>query len=200
MRHLFYICDMKKKEDKIVDAAVSCLNVNENASIDEIANYLGINRRTIHRYFKDRGNLLYCCLQKMMTKCNLEMNNAYENNINPLKKLEAMFYAALSIGTEYSFVKKLYNRSSYGQTLKNERSDYESVKEKWFRLIIELQNSGVIDKTIPVAWIYNLFGGMIEIAIHAQASGDVAINQIKSLSWNSFQRSIGINQQYDKSE
>ena len=105
-----------------------------------------------------------------------------------------MFYAALSIGTEYSFIKKLFNRSSYGQTLKNERLDYESVKEKWFRLIIDLQSSGVIDKTIPISWIYNLFGGMIDIAVYAQASGDVAINQIKSLAWNSFQSSIVINQ------
>lgn len=194
MRHLLYICDMKDTKDKIIDAAVLCLNSNEKTSIDEIANYLEINRRTIHRYFKDRDNLLQCCLQKMMTKCNLAMSNAYESAINPIEKLEAMFYAALSIGTEYSFVKKLFNRSSYGQTLESETLDYESVKEKWFRLITALQGSGIIDKTIPISWIYNLFGGMIDIAVQAQASGDVAVNQIKSLSWNSFQRSIGINQ------
>lgn len=191
---MFYICDMKDTRDKIIDAAVFCLNKNEKASVDEIANYLEINRRTIHRYFKDRDNLLQCCLQKMMTKCNLAMSNAYESSINPVEQLEAMFYAALSIGTEYSFVKKLFNRSSYRQTLKSETLDYESVKEKWFRLITVLQGSGIIDKTIPISWIYNLFGGMIDIAVRAQASGDVAVNQVKRFSWNSFQRSIGINQ------
>jgi AcrR family transcriptional regulator len=183
---------MKNTKDKIIDAAVFCLNVNENASIDEIANYLGLSRRTIHRHFKDRENLLQCCLQEMMTKCNKTMSDAYESSANPIEQVEAMFYAALSIGNEYFFVKKLFNRSSYGQVLKNERLGYESVKEKWFRLIAGLQDSGVINKSIPISWVYNLFGGMIDIAIQAQASGDVAINDIKSLSWRSFLGSIGI--------
>jgi AcrR family transcriptional regulator len=189
---LFYICDMKDTRDKIINAAVFCLNVNENASIDEIANYLGLNRRTIHRHLKDRENLLQCCLQEMMTKCNQAMSDAYESSAEPIEQVEAMFYAALSIGNEYSFVKKLFNRSSYRQVLKEERLDYESVKAKWFRLVAGLQDSGVINKTIPISWIYNLFGGMIDIAIQAQASGDIAVNDIKSLSWRSFQGSIGM--------
>jgi AcrR family transcriptional regulator len=183
---------MKDTRDKIIDGAVFCLNVNEKASIDEIANYLGINRRTIHRYFTNRDNLLECCLQKMMLKCNKAMTDAYESSAAPMEQLEAMFYAALSFGTEYSFVKKIFNRSNYGQVLKNESLDYESVKQKWFRLIIVLQDSSVINRLLPIYWIYNLFGGIIDIAIHAQASGDVAINEIKNLSWKSFQGSIGI--------
>ena len=82
---------MKDTRDKIIDAAVFCLNKNENASIDEIANYLEINRRTIHRYFKDRDNLLQCCLQKMMTKCNLAMSNAYQSSIDPLNNWKLCF-------------------------------------------------------------------------------------------------------------
>jgi len=183
---------MKDTERKIIDATVLCLNMNEKASIDEIANHIGINRRTIHRHFKDRENLLQCCLQQMMAKCNHAMNDAYKSSVDPIKQVEAMFYAAFAIGNEYFFVKKLYNRSSYGQALKNESFDYESVKEKWFKLIAGLQNCGVIKNSIPISWIYNLFGGMIDIAIQAQATGDVSVNDIKSLAWKSFQGSIGI--------
>jgi len=183
---------VKDREAKIIEGAVFCLNTNENASIEEIANYLGINRRTIHRYFKDRDNLLQCCLQKMMTKCNQAMNDAYESSTEPIQQVEAMFYAALSIGNEYSFVKKLFNRSTYTQVIHNERAEYDSVKDKWFRLITVLQDSGVIDRKIPIPWVYNLFGGIVDIAVQAQASGDIAVNEIKSLSWKSFQGSIGI--------
>ncbi len=186
---------MKDTKDKIIDAALFCLNINEKASIDEIANYLGIHRRTVHRYFKDRDNLLQSCLQQMMATCNKAMSDAYESSTNPIEQVEAMFYAALAIGNEYSFVKKLFNRSGYGHALKSERQDYESVKDKWFRLITGLQDSGVINKALPISWIYNLFGGMIDIAIQAQVSGDVAVNDIKNLSWRSFQGSIGIIQQ-----
>ena len=87
---------------------------------------------------------------------------------------------------------KNFKRSNYGQVLKNESLDYESVNQKWCRLITGLQHSGVINNLLPISWIYNLFGGIIDIAIQAETSGDVAINEIRNLSWNSFKGSIGM--------
>ncbi|MCX2432589.1 TetR/AcrR family transcriptional regulator [Pedobacter sp. GR22-10] len=184
---------MKSTKDKIVDAAVFCLNKNEKASIDEIANHLGLNRRTIHRYFKDRSTLIQCCQEKMMITCNLAMNQAYDSSNEALKQIENMFYAALTIGTEYSFVKKLFDRSGYADVVGTEVEVYDNVKEKWFKLILALQEKQIIKSTIPLPWIYDLFGGMIDIAIAAQTSGDVAVNDIKMLSWTAFKGSIGIN-------
>jgi AcrR family transcriptional regulator len=183
---------MKSTRDKIIDAAVFCLNRNEKASIDEIANHLDLNRRTIHRYFKDRSNLIQCCQEKMMATCNQAMNEAYESSNEALTQIENMFYAALTIGTEYSFVKKLFDRSGYSDVVNSELQVYDNVKDKWFKLIAKLQETGVIKSTIPLPWIYNLFGGMIDIGIAAQASGDIAVNDIKKLSWAAFKGSIGI--------
>jgi AcrR family transcriptional regulator len=183
---------MKSTKDKIIDAAVFCLNRNEKASIDEIANHLDLNRRTIHRYFKDRSTLIQCCQEKMMATCNQAMNEAYESGNDTLKQIENMFYAALTIGTEYSFVKKLFDRSGYSDVVNNELQVFDNVKDKWFKLIAKLQETGVIKSTLPPPWIYNLFGGMIDIAIAAQTSGDVAVNDIKKLSWAAFKGSIGI--------
>ncbi|SDL55775.1 transcriptional regulator, TetR family [Pedobacter sp. ok626] len=183
---------MKSTKDKIIDAAVFCLNRNEKASIDEIANHLDLNRRTIHRYFKDRSTLIQCCREKMMATCNKAMNEAYESSDDALKQVENMFYAALTIGTEYSFVKKLFDRSGYSDVVNSEMEVYDNVKYKWFMLIEKLQKTGVIRSAVPLPWIYNLFGGMIDIAISAQASGDIAVNDIKKLSWAAFKGSIGI--------
>jgi AcrR family transcriptional regulator len=183
---------VKSTKDKIIDAAVFCLNRNEKASIDEIANHLDLNRRTIHRYFKDRSTLIQCCQEKMIATCNYAMNEAYESSNDGLKQIENMFYAALIIGTEYSFVKKLFDRSGYSDVVNTEMQAYDNVKDKWFKLIAKLQETGVIRRSIPLPWIYNLFGGMIDIAISAQASGDVAVNDIKKLSWAAFKGSIGI--------
>jgi AcrR family transcriptional regulator len=192
LRHLSYIRGMKSTRDKIIDAAVFCLNKNEKASIDEIANHLDLNRRTVHRYFQDRNTLIECCLQKMMVTCNQAMNNAYESSNDAMIQIENMFYAALTIGTEYSFIKKLFERSGYSDVVNREMEAYDNVKDKWFKLIVTLQETGTIKSIIPLPWIYNLFGGMIDIAISAQASGDIAINDIKKLSWASFKGSIGI--------
>ncbi|MEN5231442.1 TetR/AcrR family transcriptional regulator [Sphingobacterium faecium] len=183
---------MKSTKDKIIDAAVFCLNRNEKASIDEIAHHLDLNRRTIHRYFKDRSTLIQCCQEKMMATCNQAMNEAYESSNDTLKQIENMFYAALNIGTEYSFVKKLFDRSRYSDVVNTEMQAYDNVKDKWFQLVVKLQETGKIPSSIPLPWIYDLFGGMIDIAIAAQASGDVAVNDIKKLAWSAFKGSIGI--------
>jgi AcrR family transcriptional regulator len=141
---------MKSTKDKIIDAAVFCLNRNEKASIDEIANHLDLNRRTIHRYFKDRNTLIQCCQEKMMATCNRAMIEAYEGSNDALKQIENMFYAALTIGTEYSFVKKLFDRSGYSDVVNKEMKAYDNVKDKWFMLIAKLQETGIIKSTIPV--------------------------------------------------
>lgn len=182
-------------KEKIINATINCLNRNEAATIEEIANHIGITRRTIHRHFPDRTTLVHCCMEKMMKICNVAMNDAYQSSQDPLEQIENMFYAALGVGAEYSFVKKLYARSAYKEVVEKQAtaSGFDNVKEKWFALITELQKHNVIPSKLPLAWIYDLFGGMIDIAVAAQSSGDVAINDIRSLSWNAFKGSIGIN-------
>lgn len=183
---------MKDTKEKIIDAAVVCLNNSITATIDEIASYIDINRRTIHRYFTDRESLIKCCQDKMLRKCNQAMEEAYSSSDDALQQVENMFYAAFSIGTEFSFVKKLATRSAYSEVVNSEEQAYDNVKEKWFKLIDQLHHKGVISRDIPVPWIYNLFGGMIDIAIAARESGDVAVNDLKRLSWMAFKGSIGI--------
>jgi hypothetical protein len=60
-----------------------------------------------------------------------------------LKKIENMFYAALTIGTEYSFVKKLFDRSGYSDVVNTKMQAYDNVKDKWFMLIAKLQEIGI---------------------------------------------------------
>lgn len=127
-----------------------------------------------------------------MAICNQAMSEAYESSTDALKQIENMFYAGLTIGTEYSFVKKLFDRSGYFDVVNREMEAYDNVKAKWFKLIAILQEKGIIESKIPLSWIYNLFGGMIDIAISAQASGDIVIDDIKKLSWVAFKGSIGI--------
>ncbi|MBK1896745.1 TetR/AcrR family transcriptional regulator [Chryseobacterium paridis] len=192
---------MKSTESKIIDAAVYILNDNDAATIDDIANHIGISRRTIHRYFKDKNSLIECCKQKMMETCNATMITAYLSSDIPLVQMENMFYAALSIGHEYSFVKKRFERSGYSEVVHNEKELYDDVKAKWFGIVEHLQENRMIDHKFTVPWIYNLFGGIIDIAIAAQRNGEIAGNDLKKFAWSSFKGSVGLKEYtiYNKS-
>lgn len=182
---------MQKTRNKILASAVIILNQNDTASIEEIAMHAGVTRRTVHRYFNDRDTLITSCKEKMMAICNKTMWEAYESSDDPEIQLENMFYAALNIGAEYAFVKRTYDRSGFSESLQ-ETKVYEDVKTKWFELIKKLQITDSINSSLTIPWIYNLFGGIIDIGIAAKQKGDIAANDMKHLSWSAFKKSIDL--------
>lgn len=190
--NLYYVCDMKVTKEKLIDAAVVALNRDESATIEQIANVAGVTRRTVHRYFNDRDTLVQECKQTMLQVCNHKMTQAYQSSQQPASQLENMFYAALEVGTQYSFVKKLFKRDQYTDLANNNELAFDDVKANWFKLVELLQQQGAINSKLSIPWIYNLFGGMVDIAIEAQQAGDVARNDIKTFSWTSFKGSIGL--------
>jgi AcrR family transcriptional regulator len=183
---------MINTRDNIIAAAVKVWNDDETAGLLEISEMAGINKRTIHRYFKDRETLLTQCKETMMSVCNQAMNEAYNSSREPTLQIENMFFAAFEFGNAYIFLKKLYRRTSYTESEVGAESGNDDVKAKWFRLIAGLQKAGKIDKGLPLPWIFNVFGGMIDIAVAARETGDVAPNQIRELAWKSFKGSIGL--------
>ena len=183
---------MRGTKEKLIEAAVVALNRDESATIEQIATVAGVTRRTVHRYFNDRNTLVQECKQTMLRVCNLKMTEAYQSSEQPAVQLENMFYAALEVGVQYSFVKKLFKRNQYTDLVKNHELAYDNVKANWFKLVELLQQQGAIDRKLSIPWIYNLFGGMVDIAIEAQQAGDVARNDIKKFSWTSFKGSIGL--------
>lgn len=183
---------MKSTKEKLIDAAVSALNRDESATIEQIANVAGVTRRTVHRYFNDRNTLLLECKETMLRVCNLKMTGAYYSSEQPTVQLENMFYATLEVGIQYSFVKKLAKRSQYTDLVNNHELAFDDVKANWFKLVELLQQQGAINSKLSIPWIYNLFGGIVDIAIDAQQAGDVARNDIKTFSWLSFKGSIGL--------
>ncbi|RZM11892.1 MAG: TetR/AcrR family transcriptional regulator [Pedobacter sp.] len=183
---------MKMTKEKLIGAAVVALNRDESATIEQIANVAGVTRRTIHRCFNDRNTLVEECKQTMLRVCNLKMTEAYSSSEQPAVQIENMFYAALDVGIQYSFIKKLVKRNQYTDLVNNHELAYDDVKVNWFKLVELLQQQGAIDSKLSIPWIYNLFGGIVDIAIEAQQAGDVARNDIKKFSWTSFKGSIGL--------
>ncbi|KUJ59522.1 hypothetical protein AR687_22510 [Flavobacteriaceae bacterium CRH] len=183
---------MKTSRKKIINSAIHILNKDEWATVEQIAAHAGVTRRTIHRYFNDRNDLIENCKKEMLTICNTAMTGSYNSSEEPIIKLENMLYAAIEVGSQYSFLKKIYMRSNYGEIQNNIEQEYDNVKWRWYKLVEEMQSSSLINKELTIPWIYNLFGGIIDIAVNALESGDVASNDIKKFAWISFQGSIGL--------
>lgn len=178
---------------KIIDAAIVLFNEDLSAPLDKVAGFAGVNRRTLHRHFKDRAALLEACSNEMMDTWQAAMLAAYESSDHPIKQLELMLYAGIDCGVKYAFLDKLQHTTAYrANPAKRKNKAYENARAKWFALIPELQQQGIISDKLSAAWIRVLFSSMITTTIAALKSGDIAPNDVKKFAWYSYRRSIGI--------
>lgn len=175
-----------ESQQKILDSAIEVLNEDFSAPIDVIAERAGLSRRTLHRYFADRPSLIEACRLDMMQTWETAVVQACNSTDDPIKQLEAMLYAGIDCGAKYAFLQKLNRQHA------STNNTYTAARDKWFRLIPQLQQQKIISDKVDAAWIRLLFIQMIQTTIEAYRSGDIAPNEIKRMAWYSFRRSIGI--------
>ncbi|MDN3693233.1 helix-turn-helix domain-containing protein [Chryseobacterium tructae] len=129
-------------QQKIIDAAISVLNENFSATFEDIAVSCGINRRTIHRYFKSRNELLEVCNKNMMEAWELAAIKACNSSEDPLVQLEHLLYAGIDSGTKYAFLIKLNDSGKSSTTYESRQSAaYLERRDQLFDAIIELQKN-----------------------------------------------------------
>lgn len=177
---------------KIIAAAVRCFRNNQSDTLEKVAEKAGVSRRTLHRYFENREDLMESCKSEMLASCNKAMTIAYESDTDPIQKIRNMLFAAIEQGANYSFIKRIYERSTYSDLDREKEFESDTIKAKWLHLIKELQKAKQINTELTTAWIFNLFGSIIETAIYAVEAGDVARNDSKNFAWISFKGAIGL--------
>ncbi|OQP39971.1 hypothetical protein A4H97_17290 [Niastella yeongjuensis] len=178
---------------KIVDAAITVLNEDFSAPLDRIAEKTDLSRRTLHRYFPDRTELIEACRQDMMQTWQTAILQACNSTQDPLIQLERMLYAGIDCGVRYIFLHKLLSQPDVNKpTGVPQNASYEAARDNWFQLVPELQRRGLISEQVNVTWIRLLFTQMVSVTIQAYQSGNIAQNDIKKLAWYSFRRSIGM--------
>jgi len=52
-------------KERIIDAAIEVFNEDLSAPLQKVADVAGVTRRTLHRYFKGREELVSVCENKM---------------------------------------------------------------------------------------------------------------------------------------
>ena len=177
---------------KIIAAAVTCFLRNESDTLEKVAEEAGVSRRTLHRYFENRQDLLESCKNEMLNSCNQAMIEAYESDEDPVTKLRKMLFAGIEQGANYAFIKRIYKRSNFSDVNTKKEFESDNVKAKWLKIIKDLQEERRINHELTIPWIFDLFGAIIETSIYAVEAGDVARNDSTEFAWVSFKGAIGL--------
>ncbi|MEH6306801.1 TetR/AcrR family transcriptional regulator [Olivibacter sp. CPCC 100613] len=187
---------MRNKEEtqqKIINAAILVFNEDFSASLEKVAEKALVTRRTLHRYFKDREELLVRCEEAMQRNCKRAMDAALESSAIPLKKLERMLYAAIDCGVEYAFFQKIHHRDGHKHDANNQGcATYESINNRCRQLILQLQEEGFISKRLTVDWVLVFLGGVVATTVSMALLNNIAEISLREYAWFSFSKGVGV--------
>ena len=140
---------MSKKKQQIIEAAISLLRQTPLANMEEIASTAGVGRATLFRHFHNRQALI----DDISLLCDQRFEDVFKPieamELPPLQKLHMMISASIPLGETFHFL------SLEAFNLRNPKlqNAYQDDCEFWGRMLIPLQEQGVIDPDIPLIWL-----------------------------------------------
>jgi AcrR family transcriptional regulator len=182
---------MTDTKKRIIESAIRIFNEDLSAPLQKVADNAEVTRRTLHRYFKDRNELVVVCKQAIESSCKKAMIEAIQSSDVPHKQLERMLYAGIDCGAKYSVFYKLHQSKDHKHTRHNKNcSDYDYIYNQFQGIIIELQKEGKVDPSMSPDWIQVLHSGIIESTVNARETTAKSFEEIKELAWTSYRKAI----------
>ncbi len=182
---------LTETRSRIIASAIEVFNEDYSAPLQKVADNARVTRRTLHRHFKDRNELVAVCEREMEVSCKKAMITAINSSNEPLVQLKNMLLAGIDCGAKYSFFHKLHQREGHTHTERNKDcADYDYIYQNFRQIIKNLQQQGVVCKNMTVDWIQNLHAGIINSTVNAGDSNELSKSTIRNFAWNSFIRGI----------
>ncbi|GMN06166.1 hypothetical protein MTsPCn5_15550 [Croceitalea sp. MTPC5] len=182
---------LTETRSRIIASAIEVFNEDYSAPLQKVADNAHVTRRTLHRHFKDRNELVAVCEREMEVSCKKAMITAINSSNESLMQLKNMLLAGIDCGAKYSFFHKLHQREGHTHTKKNKDcADYDFIYNSFTNIVTELQKSGVINEKMTVQWIQNLHAGIINSTVNVSDTGKTSKSNIKNFAWNSFIKGI----------
>jgi|SRR5690606_19715021 len=175
---------------RIIDAAVDIFNEDPSAPLERVAERVPVTRRTLHRYFNDRADLLMACRQDIRERCSKAMNRVFEQPLDPLIRLKSLLYAAIDCGTKYAFFHKFHGSEHAHSHSGDDCAAYDAMQGRFHQFIVQLQEDGLITDRVTAAWLCEFFTGVVTTAVRAVATGAIAVQSQKPFAWISLNNGI----------
>jgi AcrR family transcriptional regulator len=182
---------MSDTKKRIIESAIRIFNEDLSAPLQKVADNADVTRRTLHRYFKDRNELVAICRQAIESSCKKAMIAAIQSSDDAHIQLERMLYAGIECGAKYSVFYKLHQGKDHNHTHNNRNcADYDYIYNQFQHIIIKLQKEGKVNRAMSPEWIQVLHSGIIESTVSAREVTTKSMEEIKDLAWTSYIKAI----------
>lgn len=177
---------MTKNKLKIIQATIEVLNKDPSAKIEAIAEVADVSRRTLHRYFSTRDDLLRGCATWLIDEVLNDVSNATKTYQTPLEQLRQMFYDDIDKGQYFEFCQKFMPHFEHTDI----QTKFSQMTQLFQQTLDQAKDQGLIDKALSNDWIEYMWMGIVHGATRALAEGAVAPKAVHSLAWQAFTQGL----------
>lgn len=184
MSFFYYICHMVETKSKIIQSAIVVWKQNLNASLDDIASHLGISRRTLHRHFSGRNDLVNSVFEILLQEYLSNVRQAIETKSNAVDKLKVLFLNDIESAEKYILFSHIQTTSHL-----QESQDVKELFTIYSSLFNQLIATNKISERISLRWLELFYSTIIQTVINAIKS-DLNKEDFVDMAWVTFWNGI----------
>ena len=162
----------EKAQDEYLDAIIATLAANPGASLQEIADALGISRATLHRRFSSRDELLMAIGDWAITQLEGISDSVESRDLHGRVALEAILEEGIQLAPKIGFLISEHSLECNVEFMVR----VDTAQQRWHRLIEEGQRNGEIRVDLPARWIADAIEGLMLAVFHGVRRGLTAPN------------------------
>lgn len=165
----------------LVQAAINVLNDDASATMLAIADQAGVNRRTLHRHFSSKEQLVQACVSAISSQILKDVKQAIEQHASPIDQLKQMFVDDVAKGQHFEFVQKFRSLSDEAV-----QAEFDEMGKLFYRVLDKLKEDGRADAKLSNDWLAYVWMGLVRSTNQALKDGAIAPKEASELGWKAF--------------
>ena len=174
---------MKNTKENIIQAAVLLLEGDKNCSLEEIATKTGVSRRTLHRYFDGKEELIIAVFETLADKYYKGVLEIIGEEKPIVETTKNLFSYDLKVFSSHSTIYYLYE--SFSSIYKFKDEDIKKVEAEYLRLFSKLCKEGHCNKNLNAQWINAYYDSIIHLG-NNQIKNGIEYKLIEKTIWQLF--------------
>lgn len=178
---------MKDTKTKIISAAIEVFSRNTTASMEEIAESINLSRRTLHRYFSGKSELINEIITYASSLCLKKTKDSIQSSSDPIYQLKSMFLSDIESGYQFRF---LYSYRNGYQGMEEESADFREMMQIFRDLLKKSQTHNLLNPLLTLDWIERFYLSIIDAAINLILEDESKEKEIIEMAWISYLNAI----------
>jgi len=178
---------MNETKSKILQSAISIWGKNLTATLDDIAGHTGISRRTLHRHYSGRDDLMDSVFNFIIDEYLMHLKLIMQNTPCDVDRLKAFLEFDINSSKKYLVFCQL--RKAEFTDIETENDNFIEMYSIYHGLFKRLQDEQKISKELSLQWIETFYLTVVESSDKIIDSG-LNKEECLKMAWSSLWNGI----------